>query len=309
MDRIDLLKTFVVVVNEGSFTNAASKLDMSNQLVSKYINQLEKRLDARLFNRTTRKIHLTEAGYQCLQHANHILESVNDMEGQLGLLNSQVKGTLRISAPVSFSTLHLSDCIGQFQTQYPDVSINLQLNDRKVDVVEEGLDVALRAGVLSNSSLIAKKVTTIKLAVCASPQYLKKYGTPQHPCELRPEHYLEYAHVNYDNDKSELIQALRTNAQKHAPRLTANNGEVLAAVAKHGEGYVLQPTFIVSKALQSGELVSILENYVPQSISLYAVYPHRKLVSSKLKVFINFLCEFFDDTPHWDKKTKHEKTT
>ena len=157
MDRIDLLKTFVTVVNEGSFTNAALRLNTSNQLVSKYISQLEKKLDVRLFNRTTRKIHLTEAGYQCLQHANHILESMNDMEGQLGLLSTQVKGTLRVSAPVSFSTLHLSSCLSAFQKQFPDVSINLQLNDRKVDVVDEGLDVALRAGVLSDSSLVAKK--------------------------------------------------------------------------------------------------------------------------------------------------------
>lgn len=301
MDRIDLLKTFVTVVNEGSFTNAALRLNTSNQLVSKYISQLEKKLDVRLFNRTTRKIHLTEAGYQCLQHANHILESMNDMEGQLGLLSSQVKGILRVSAPVSFSTLHLSSCLSAFQKQFPDVSINLQLNDRKVDVVDEGLDVALRAGVLSDSSLVAKKITTIKLALCASPSYLKKYGIPEHPSQLKPEHYLEYSHVNYENEESELIQALKANAQKHTPRLTANNGEVLSDVAAQGEGYVLQPTFIVAEALKNQELVSILEDFVPQSISLYAVYPHRKLVSSKLRVFIDFLCEFFEEEPYWDR--------
>ena len=301
MDKLELLKTFVVVATEGSFTNAAARLNTSNQLVSKYIAQLEKQLDVRLFNRTTRKIRLTEAGHQCLQHARHILESVNDMEGQLGLLNTQAKGVLHVSAPVSFSTLHLSSCLGEFQNKHPQVSVNLQLNDRKVDVVDEGFDVALRAGQLASSSLVAIKITTIKLALCASPSYLAKFGTPKHPNELHPEHYLEYAYVNYDNEKSQLIQALKSNSQKVTPRLTANNGEVLANVAKHGEGYVLQPTFIASQALKSGELVSILEDYVPEPIALYAVYPHRKLVSNKLRVFIEFLKDYFDDPPYWDK--------
>ncbi|APD90045.1 MULTISPECIES: LysR family transcriptional regulator [Alteromonas] len=301
MDRLTLLKTFVVVANEGSFTKAAVRLDTSNQLVSKYVAQLEKHLDARLFNRTTRKIHLTEAGRQCLQHANHILESINDMESQLGLFNTQAKGTLHVSAPVSFSTLHLAGAIGAFHHAHPHVSINLQLNDRKIDVIDEGFDVAIRAGHLASSSLVAKKITTINLALCVSPAYLKKYGRPLHPSDLKPEHYLEYSYVNYDNNQSELIAALKANAQKSPPKLTANNGEVLTNVAKQGEGYVLQPTFIVGEALKKGELVSILDEYIPQSIALYAVYPHRKLISNKLRVFIDFLCNYFEDTPFWDR--------
>lgn len=301
MDKLLLLKTFAVVVSEGSFTKAADKLGSSNQLVSKYIAELEKQLDTRLFNRTTRKIHLTEAGQQCLQHANHILESVNDMESQLGLLNSEAKGVLHVSAPVSFSTLHLAGALSAFQQAHPRVSINLQLNDRKIDVIDEGFDVAIRAGHLANSTLVAKKITTIQLALCASPSYLEKYGTPKHPNELKPEHYLEYSYVNYDNDESKLIAALKANANKVTPRLTANNGEVLTNVAKQGEGYVLQPTFVAGEALKNGELVSILHDFVPQAISLYAVYPHRKLISNKLRVFIDFLSNYFEDTPYWDK--------
>lgn len=301
MDKLSLLKTFCVVANEGSFTKAAEKLDTSNQLVSKYVAELEKQLDTRLFNRTTRKIHLTEAGQQCLQHANHILESVTDMESQLGLLSTQAKGVLYVSAPVTFSTLHLAGALSAFQQAHPNVSINLQLNDRKIDVIDEGFDVAIRVGHLANSTLVAKKITTVKLALCASPAYLKKYGTPLHPNDLRPEHYLEYSYVNYDNDKSALFSALKTNAQKVTPKLISNNGEVLANVAKQGEGYVLQPTFIVGEALKNGELVAILNEFIPQAISLYAVYPHRKLISNKLRVFIDFLSDYFGDTPHWDE--------
>ena len=154
---------------------------------------------------------------------------------------------------------------------------------------------------MSNSAKIKKKITTLNLALCAAPAYLEKYGTPSHPSELNPEHYLEYSYVNYDSDGSELMKALKTNAQKVTPKLIANNGEVLTNVAIHGDGYVLQPTFITGDALRRGELLSILEDYVPQAISLYAVYPHRKLVSNKLRVFIDFLCAYFEDTPYWDK--------
>lgn len=300
MDRLALLKTFCVVVSEGSFTRAAERLDTSNQLVSKYIAELEKQLDVRLFNRTTRKIHLTEAGQQCLEHAKHILESVEDMEGQLGLLNTSAKGILRISAPVSFSTLHLSACLGAFQQQHPDVTIDLQLNDRKVDVIEEGFDVAIRAGQLSSSSFIAKRIAIIKLVLCASPSYIAQYGMPKHPSDLHPEHYLEYAYINYDDESSELIQVLKANSQRYKPKLTVNNGEVLTDVAKMGQGYVLQPAFIAGQALKRGELVSILEDYMPRSIGLYAVYPHRKLVSNKLRVFVDFLSDYFATNASWE---------
>lgn len=300
MDRLALLKTFCVVVSEGSFTRAAERLDTSNQLVSKYIAELEKQLDVRLFNRTTRKIHLTEAGQQCLEHAKHILESVEDMEGQLGLLNTSAKGVLRISAPVSFSTLHLSACLGAFQQQHPDVTIDLQLNDRKVDVIEEGFDVAIRAGQLSSSSFIAKRIAIIKLVLCASPSYIAQYGMPKHPSDLHPEHYLEYAYINYDDESSELIQVLKANSQRYKPKLTVNNGEVLTDVAKMGQGYVLQPAFIAGQALKRGELVSILEDYMPRSIGLYAVYPHRKLVSNKLRVFVDFLSDYFATNASWE---------
>lgn len=303
MDRIALLKAFVVVATEGSFTKAAEKLNTSNQLVSKYVAQLEQHLDVRLFNRTTRRIHLTEAGQQCLQHANHILESVHDMEGQLGLLNTEPKGVLYVSAPVTFATLHLADAIAAFQNAHPHVSINLQLNDRKVDLVDEGFDVAIRAGHLTSSSLVAKKLTTVKFALCASPAYLARNGVPSHPGELNPAHYLEYTYINYDVDQSGLLNTLKTNAQQSPPRLTANNGEVLLNVAKQGQGYVLQPTFIAGDALQRGELVSVLAAFVPEPVSLYAVYPHRRLVSNKLRVFIDFLADYFKGIPYWDQQS------
>lgn len=296
MDRFDALQAFVTVAHEGSFTKAALKLDTSNQLVSKYVAQLEEYLGARLFNRTTRKIHLTEEGEQCLQHAQQILENINDMESHLGQMRGNAAGLLRISAPVSFSTLHLAPLIRDFKRLHPGVNIDLQLNDRTIDVVEEGFDLALRIGYLKDSSMIAKKIAPIKLVLCAAPSYLQKHGLPKHPRDLISGHYLSYSYMNNHPKDSELLLAL---SQKASP-LTANNGEVLTAAAVAGEGYVLQPTFIVWRELKAQTLQAILPTYQPKPMGLYATYPHRKLLPTKLNVFLEFLSGYFGQPPYWD---------
>ncbi len=300
MDRIDAMKAFVTVAEGGSFTKAAEKLGTSNQLVSKYVSQLEKHLGARLFNRTTRKVHLTEAGEECFQHAKHILESINDMEGHFGQLQSTATGLLHISAPVSFSTLHLAPLIRDFKKQYPEIGIDLQLNDRKVDVVEEGFDLTLRIGHLKSSSLIAKKVAPVRLVLCASPNYLKRYGKPTHPEDLIAEHFLRYSYMEYNLSNLPLMKALKAASQKNPSGLVANNGEILTAAAIAGEGYVLQPTFIVGEALKQGKLEIILEEFEPAAMGLYAVYPHRKLLAPKLRAFIDFISGYYGQPPYWD---------
>lgn len=300
MDRIDLLKTFLVVSSESSFTKAAEKLNTSNQLVSKYINKLEEHLGARLLNRTTRSVHLTEAGEYCFQQAQQILESISDLEGHFGQLQSDIQGRLRISVPVSFAILHLAPLIRDFQKQYPAVNIDLQLNDRKVDVIEEGYDVALRIGHLKDSSLIAKEVTPVRLVLCASPDYLKRYGTPSTPSQLIPQHYLRYSYIDYHQSQQPLMDALKSKSHKSDSVLEVNNGQVLSAAAIAGEGYVLQPTFIVSEAVKRGQLKIILKQYEPSPLKLFAVYPHRKLLAPKLRAFIDFLSKYYGDTPYWD---------
>lgn len=300
MDKIENLKAFICVASEGSFTKAAERLELSNQLVSKYVSQLEAHLSVRLFNRTTRKVHLTEAGEQCLQHAQQVVESMNDMEGYFGNLHNTAQGQLNISAPVSFATLHLSPLLRAFKKNHEHVAINLQLNDRKIDVIEEGFDVALRIGHLKSSSMIARKIAPIKLLLCASPEYLKVHGTPQKPIDLNPKHFLRYSLMNYHELGGELMQALARKANKEEAGITSNNGEVLQEAAIAGEGYVLQPSFIVGKALKEGRLRVILPDFEPEPLGLYAVYPHRKLLATKLRVFIDFMSEYFGDSPYWD---------
>lgn len=300
MDRFDAMKAFMAVAEQGSFTQAAEKLNLSNQLVSKYVSQFEDYLQVRLFNRTTRSVRLTEAGEQCFQHVSFILEGVQNMEGHFGQMQTEVQGKLRISAPVSFATMHFSALINDFKKQYPTVGIDLQLNDRKVDVIEEGFDVVIRIGHLKSSSLYSKKLAPIRLVLCASPDYVKQHGTPTHPHDLNPNHFLKYSYMEYNPSDSALMKALKLSTQNQQYGMVANNGEVLMDAAIAGSGYVLQPTFIVSKALKQGKLITLLDAYEPEPLGLYAVYPHRKLLATKFRVFIDFISDYYGPIPYWD---------
>lgn len=300
MDRLDAMRAFVTVASEGSFSQAANRLDTSNQLVSKYVSQLEDHLGVRLFNRTTRKVSLTEEGEQCLLLANTILENMSALEGHFGQLQNEAQGMLKINAPVSFSTLHLSPLIQDFKQHFPNVGIDLHLNDRVVDVVEEGFDLALRIGRLKSSSLIAKKIAPVRLVLCASSKYLSKNGIPKHPNDLKPEDFLRYSYLDYHQLKSPLADVLKQRTAKNEAGLVSNNGEVLTDAAIAGEGYILQPTFIAGKAIKSGQLKIILQEFEPEPVALYAVYPHRKLLAPKLRVFIDFVSNYYGNPPYWD---------
>ena len=300
MDRIDAMRAFVAVVTEGSFSNAANTLQLSPQLVSKYVSKLEEQLNTRLLNRTTRKVSLTEAGSHYFGHAQQILLSIDDMESKLGGLQQNPKGVLRISAPVSFALKHMAKLITDFQIHYPLVNVDLQLTDRKVDIVEEGFDVALRIGQLKSSSLIAKKVAPIRVMLCAAPDYLNKHGTPTQPEDLERHRYLHYSYMNMDG-KDDIYQLLKAKYLKQGSELRSNNGDVLVDAAIAGAGIVLQPTFIISEALSSGKLVVVLPKLEPEALGLYAVYAHRKLLPHKVRCFIDFVEGYYGTPPYWDE--------
>ena len=300
MDRIDAMRAFVAVVTEGSFSNAANTLQLSPQLVSKYVSKLEEQLNTRLLNRTTRKVSLTEAGSHYFGHAQQILLSIDDMESKLGGLQQNPKGVLRISAPVSFALKHMAKLITDFQIHYPLVNVDLQLTDRKVDIVEEGFDVALRIGQLKSSSLIAKKVAPIRVMLCAAPDYLNKHGTPTQPEDIAEHRYLHYSYMNMDG-KDDIYQLLKAKYLKQGSELRSNNGDVLVDAAIAGAGIVLQPTFIISEALSSSKLVVVLPELEPEALGLYAVYAHRKLLPHKVRCFIDFVEGYYGTPPYWDE--------
>lgn len=300
MDRILAMRTFVTVVNEGSFTRAADRLGLSPQLVSKYVSQLEQALGVRLLNRTTRKLHLTEAGAGYHQSAQQVLSDIDDMERQLHDLQVQARGLLRISAPMSFGIRHMGPLLTDFQRVHPEVSIDLQLNDRKVDIVDEGFDVALRIGHLKSSSLIAKRIAPVRLLMCASQDYLKQHGTPQSLEDLKNHRYLRYSFME-QSAGDRLRPWLQSSGTGSTNNLVTNNGDVLVEAAIAGAGIVLQPSFIAGAAIKESKLQVILPEHEPEPMGLYAVYAHRQLLASKVRTFVDFLEGYFGDPPYWDQ--------
>ncbi|WP_076924879.1 LysR family transcriptional regulator [Pseudoalteromonas sp. EB27] len=298
MDKLTTMKTFLAVVQEGSFSKAADKLDISPQLVSKYISALEDNLRTRLLHRTTRKVSVTEAGNQYYQRCQQVVIDIEDMENSLNNLSENVSGVLSISAPMSFGTKHLAGLLVDFQKQYPNLKLDLRLTDQYVDIVEQGIDIALRIGVLKNSTLIAKKIAPIHLAVFASPDYLERHGTPQTLLDLQSHNYLRYSHseptkrlFGVNELKSEL---------KLESNFVANNGDLLLNTAIAGGGIAMQPTFIAGEALAQGKVVRILNDYEPDSMGLYMVYANRQFLPSKVRAFVDFTSDFYGDTPYWD---------
>lgn len=290
MDKIAKLNAFNATAIEGSFTRAADSLGISPQLVSKYIGALESELSVRLFNRSTRKVTLTEAGHRYFEQTLSIVEQLENLESSLSEYQGSISGTLRINAPVTFSTQHLAPVLHQFQRQYPNLTVDIQLNDRHVDLLEEGFDLALRIGKLNESSLVAKLLTPIKVAWCASPAYLERKGVP-HDLEALQQH--DVLHYSYAADKT-------INASQGNIPFISNNGEILVKRAILGDGIVLKPTFMVGDYLKNGQLTQILHDYVPSPAGLYVVFPNRLHMPKKVRCFIDFIADYYRQPPIWD---------
>ncbi|WP_457934768.1 LysR family transcriptional regulator [Pseudoalteromonas sp. SCSIO 43210] len=298
MDKLTTMKTFLAVVQEGSFSKAADKLDISPQLVSKYISALEDNLHTRLLHRTTRKVSVTEAGNQYYQRCQQVLVDIEDMENSLNNLSENVSGLLSISAPMSFGTKHLAGLLVDFQKQYPNLKLDLRLTDQYVDIVEQGIDIALRIGVLKNSTLIAKKIAPIHLAVFASPDYLERHGTPQTLLDLQSHNYLRYS-LSEPTKRLFGVNELKSELKLES-NFVANNGDLLLNTAIAGGGIAMQPTFIAGEALAQGKVVRILQDYEPDPMGLYMVYANRQFLPSKVRAFVDFASDFYGDTPYWD---------
>ena len=289
MDRLEQIRTFLEVARSASFTKAGEKLSRSTQLCSKYVSQLEQDLGVRLFNRTTRKLHLTDEGEQYRQAIAPLLERFEEVENALSHQAHEPQGPLRIATPITFSSLVLAPLIGRFIKKYPLIDLDVAANDRKIDLIEEGFDLALRIGRLKDSSLVATRVADFQMKLCASTSYLERFGHPKSATDLHPNYYFHYSYMNYSGDKSLLVKQLQENRQAQRQRLKANNGEILVSAAIEGEGYVYSPDFIVEQALVEKQLHEILPDPKRTPISLYAVYPHTNFTSAKVRAFIDFL--------------------
>ena len=303
MSVFEEMETFVKVVDAGSITGAADRLDTAKSAVSRRLSELESRLGVQLIKRSTRRMSLTDTGKSYYEQCVRILADVEETEAAVTTESAALKGILRISTPLSFGVLHLSSAIADFMMEHPDLTLDVHLSDAQVNLVDEGFDIAIRIANLGDSSLIARRLTTMSMIACASPDYLKKHGTPNTPEEMA-----EHPFLHYGNRSDSIWTYIDPNGKEGRVRfnrvLSANNGSFLKEIGKSSVGILIEPTFIVYQAIEQGDLVPILNDYQWGTVNAYAVYPPTRHLSHRVRIFIDFLVERFGDAPYWDECLK-----
>ena len=300
MDKFQEMRVFSAVVDASSFVAAADSLGMSKAAVSRYVSELEQRLGVRLMHRTTRKLSLTPEGEVFLARCRDILASIESSEAEISTRSVTASGLLKVSVPVSFGIRHLAPLWSEFLSDHPQVTLDVQLADRVIDLVDEGFDLAVRIARLPDSSLISRQLASTRLVLCAAPSYLKRRGTPAHPSELAQHDVLGYSLMAM-GDQWQFTGPEGPVSVKVRPRMWTNNGDSCVAAALQGSGIQLQPTFLIDDELASGQLVEILPQFRSVELGIYAVYPSRKFVLPKVKAMIEFLANELGQAP-WVKK-------
>ena len=300
-DRLTGLEVFAKVAAAGSLSAAGRAMGLSQTMVTKHLAALEGRLGAKLFHRTTRRLSLTDAGRSYLESCERILADIEAAEAAVAADRLEPRGLLRLNVPLAFGIRQIAPRLANFAQLHPHVAIELGLNDRQVDLAEEGWDLAIRIGSLRNSSLVARRLAPCRIAVCASPAYLKARGTPRTTADLKQHNCLGYTLAQAGADRwvmgrrSEISVPISGN-------LRANNGDALLAAAIAGQGIVQQPTFIAADALRSGELVRITLDHPPtEQLAVHAVYLPDRHPPAKVRAFIDFLAGQFAPEPPWDR--------
>ncbi len=299
MDKIEAMQAFARVVALGSYAEAARSLGLTRSAVSKGVMELERILGARLLDRTTRKVSPTEAGRGYYERSVDILASIEEAELQVSRLHDEPRGVLRINAPMSFGALHLGRAVADFMSAYPDLKVELTLNDRFVDPIEEGVDVTVRIAVLEDSSLIARKLAPARRVLVASPGYLERHGEPRAPADLVSHRCLGYGHT------TTLQRWVLTREEERlsvpiASCLCSNNGDVLRTAAVAGHGITMLPTFLVGPDIRAGRLAVVMPDFPPTGLGIYALYAPNRYLAAKTRVLVDFLAARFGDTPEWD---------
>ena len=300
MPRLDEMEVFAEVAEAEGFSAAAGRLNLSKSAVSKQVGRLEDRLGVRLLNRTTRRLSLTEAGTSFYAACRRVLDEAAAAEQAVSNLAAAPRGLLKLNAPMSFGFLHLGPAIPAFHARYPQITVDAAMNDRFVDLVEEGYDVAIRIGALRDSSLVARRLAPCRAVLCASPDYLERRGRPARPEDLAGHDCLLYA--NNANPREWSLQGPRgrQTVAVDGP-LIANNGDVLCGAALAGMGIARLPTFIVGHQLRRGRLEVVLPDHPLPEQGIHAVYPHGRNLSPKVRVFVDFLADYLGPEPYWDE--------
>jgi DNA-binding transcriptional LysR family regulator len=300
MEDLQRMAIFARVVETKSFSEAARRLGISKSVVSKQMTQLEKSVGARLLNRTTRAMSLTEAGAVFYEYCARIVEELEEAKQAVGQLHSGPRGLLRVSAPVAFGTMHVAPALADFLAAHPDVQVDMEIKDRFVDLADERFDVAIRITKEPGANLVARRLATVNRKICATPAYFKRHGIPRTPRDLERHNCLTYTYFN-PQDPWRLRGPDGDISVAASGNLRLNDDEALSEAVLKGLGIALLPTFIVGKELQAGRLKAVLSEYVPPERHIYAVYLPTRHVSPKLRAFIDFLVGRFGPHPYWDR--------
>jgi DNA-binding transcriptional LysR family regulator len=296
MDRFAAMHAFARVAETGSFSAAARQLRQSKSLISRQVADLEASLGVRLIQRTTRSLSLTEAGAAYYVKAQRILAELEEAELAAAQSQANPRGRLRLAAPMSFSILHLAPVLPDFLARYTEIDIAIEMNDRVVDLLEEGFDLALRIGRLSDSRLIARKLAPMRRVIAASPDYLARFGRPAKPQDLKQHACLCYSNRGMAEEWRFIGQNIEVKGRVHA-----NNGDLLREMALNGLGIVDLPLFLIEDDLHSGALVTLLEDFLKQDAGLYAVYPKAPYLAPKVRVLIDFLAARWQGDSPWHR--------
>lgn len=300
MGQLEDMQTFVRVVEAGGIGSAAEQMSIAKSAVSRRLAELEARLGVTLLNRTTRTQKLTETGEKYYQRSLQIINELTELNNITADPDSALEGTLRISAPLSFGLAHLAPALDSFIKTHPQLTLDIDFNDHLLDLIGGGFDLAFRIGELDDSTLKARLICPVRFIICASPKYLEKHGTPQHPDDLKHHKVLRYSLYGSNTwtflDKQGEKHSVTTNS-----KVTANNGDFLADMAVANHGIIINPTFISWQAVSLAELVPILEDYTFPPVNAYAVYPQSRHLSRRTRLLIDFLVERFGNNPYWDQ--------
>ncbi|MBX3507920.1 MAG: LysR family transcriptional regulator [Parvibaculum sp.] len=284
---------FVKVAETGGFTAAADALGLSKSMVSRQVSQLEDELGVRLLNRTTRRISLTEAGTVIFERASRIVAEAAEAVEEASCVEGAVRGTLRVNAPMTFGIRQLGPVLPEFLARHPELTVDLALNDRRVDLIEEGFDVSLRISALTDSSLIARQLAPVERHVVGAPSYFEKHGVPERPADLGRHPFLLYTllarptHLEMENASGEREQV------ELKARMLCNNADAMLGALEAGAGLALLPDFIGCDHLKSGTLMRVLEGWSMPPLTLHAIYPHSRHLSAKTRAFVDFTVEKF----------------
>ena len=297
MDRFDEINAFAAVADARSFTQGARRLGVSSAQVSKLVARLENRLGARLLNRTTRDVSLTDTGRAYLERARLLVDDFEALEGSVRDQGGP-RGMLKVSAPVSFGASQLTPALLDFACAYHDISLDVSSTDRMVNLVEEGFDVAVRIGELPDSSVIARKLAAVRIVTCASPDYLARAGTPHDPEDLA-----QHEAIIDTNAREPLIWTYRGEGETYQVRVHGrmrfNGADACVAAGCRGLGVIRTPAFAASEDLRAGKLVPLLCAYEPEMIHVHAVYPHARHLAAKVRAFVDFLADRYAGEPEW----------